>query len=96
MLVKFMDLNPLFVNREIRRAGIDPTAGVVIVNSVLLQVNGLVSMAAEDAIGIMLARVVQGCCGDLRRHAEPARIEPVNEPRNGLVLEVELLQQEIE
>jgi hypothetical protein len=66
------------------------------VNSVLFDVDGLVSMAAENAVGLVLARVVQSSRGDLRRHAEPPRVEPVNEARDGLALEVELLQLEIE
>jgi hypothetical protein len=52
-----MDLNPLFVNGQISQAGIDPTPCVVVVNSVIFEVNCLVSVSAEDAISILLARV---------------------------------------
>jgi hypothetical protein len=96
MLVEGMDLNPLFVNREISQTGIDPAACVVVVNSVPLDVDGLVSMAAEDAVGIVLARILQSSRRYLRRQAEPARVEPVNQPHDWLALEVELLQLEIE
>jgi hypothetical protein len=66
------------------------------VNSVLLDMNGLVRVAAEDAVGAVLARVVERSRRNLGRHAQPARVQPVNEPRDGLVLEVQLLQLEIE
>ena len=58
MLVKFMDLNPLFVNGQICHARIDPAPRVVIMNSVLFKLDGLVGVSAENAIGIMLARVL--------------------------------------
>src|ERR1700740_3365592 len=64
-------------------------------NSALLDVDGLVGVAAEDAVGIVLARKVQGSRRDFRRHAEPARVEPVNEARYGLAFEVALLQLEV-
>src|SRR5882757_5370188 len=57
--------------------------------------NGLVSVAAEDAASVVLARVVQCSRGNFRRHAEPARVQPVNEPYDGLALEVEFLQLKI-
>ncbi len=65
-------------------------------NAVLFDVDGFVSVAAENPLGFMLAGIVQRSRRNLRRHAEPARIQPVNEPRNGLALEVELLQLKIE
>ena len=54
-----MDLNPLLVNCEIRQAGIDPAACIVVMNSVLFDMDGVVRVAAEDAAGAVLARVVQ-------------------------------------
>jgi len=54
-----MDANLLFVNGQICHARIDPTARVVVVNPVLFKVEGLVGVAAENAIGAMLERVVQ-------------------------------------
>ena len=65
-------------------------------NSVLLDVNRLVRVPAEDTIGIMLPRVLQSPCGHLRRHAQPARVQPVNEPDNGLAFEIQFLQLEIQ
>ncbi len=65
-------------------------------NAVLFDVDGFVSVAAENPLGFMLAGVVQRSRRNLRRHAEPARIQPVNEPGNGLALEIELLQLKIE
>ncbi len=64
MPVKFMDLNPLFANREIGQAGIDPSARVVVVNPILFDVDSFMSVAAEDAIGIVLARILQGSSRD--------------------------------
>ena len=64
-------------------------------NTALLDMDGLVSMATEDAMGFALARVLQGPCRDLGRHAEPARVQPVNQPHDGLALEIELLQLQI-
>ena len=58
--------------------------------------NGLMGVAAEDAVGTVLVRIVQCSRGNFRRHAEPARVQPVNEPRDGLASEVELLQLEIQ
>jgi hypothetical protein len=96
MFVEFMDLHSLFVNGEVGHAGIDPAAGIVVVNSVRFDVDGLVGVAAENAVGIVLARVLQSPRGYLRRHAEPARVQAVNEPNDRLALEVELLQLEVE
>jgi hypothetical protein len=96
MLVEFMDLHSLFVNREIRHAGIDPAAGIVVVDSVIFDLDGLVGMAAENAVGFVLACILQSSRGHFRRHAEPARVQAVNEPHDGLALEVELLQLEVE
>src|ERR1700730_4309259 len=53
------------------------------------------SVAAEDAAGVVLARVVECSRGNFRRHAEPARVQPVDEPHDWLALEIELLQLKI-
>src|SRR5579862_3188180 len=53
-------------------------------------------MATKDAIGIPRARVTQGSRSHFRRHAEPARIQAVDEAGKRLALEVELLQLQIE
>src|SRR5258708_3294699 len=53
-------------------------------------------VAAENAVSIVLARVMQCSRGDFRGHSEPSCIQAVNEPRDGLASEVELLQLEIE
>ena len=54
------------------------------------------SVTAENAIRIMLARVLQSSRGNLRRHSQPVRIQPINQPHDGLAFEVEFLQPEIE
>jgi hypothetical protein len=58
--------------------------------------HGLMSVAAENAIGIMLVRVLQSSSGNLRRHSQPACIQPINQPYDGLAFEVEFLQLEVE
>lgn len=90
-----MDAYPLFVNRQISQAGIDPAARIVVMNSVLLNVDGVVGVPAENAVGVMLPRILQSPCGHLRRHAQPARVQPVNQPRNGISFEVEFLELKI-
>ena len=91
-----MDAYPLFVNRQISQAGIDPAARIEVVNSVLLDVDGVVRVPAENTVSVMLPRILQSSCGNLRRHAQPARVQPVNQPRNGISLEVEFLELKIE
>ena len=59
LLVKLMDANPLFVDGEVGEAGIDPATCVVVVNSVFFDLDGLVGVAAEDAVGMVLARIVK-------------------------------------
>jgi hypothetical protein len=65
------------------------------VNAILIDVGGLVSVAAENTAGLVLARVVQRSRGHFRRHAEPARVQPVNQPNDRLALEIEFLQLQI-
>src|SRR5271170_1672241 len=65
-------------------------------NSVLFNMHGFVRVAAENTAGVVLPRVVQSPGGDLRRHAQPARVQTVDKPRNGLALEIQLLQLEIQ
>ena len=65
-------------------------------NSVVLDVDRLVRVSAENAVGLVLARILQSSRGDLRRHAQPARVQPVDEPHNGLALEIQRLQLEIQ
>ncbi len=65
-------------------------------NSILLDMNCFVRMAAENAAGIMLPRVLQRPSGYLRRHPQPARVQPVDQPHDRLALEIKLLQLEID
>jgi hypothetical protein len=96
MLAIFMDAYPLFVDRQISKPGINPPAGVVIVDAVFLHVDGLVRMPAENALRAVMMRVGQSAARHFRRHAQPSRIQPVNQPRHRLALEVKFLQQQIE
>jgi hypothetical protein len=95
MLVEVMDFYPLFVDRQISKPRIDPPARVVVVNAILLDVNGFVSMPAENAAGAVLRRVGQRARCHFRRHAQPSRVQAVNQSRDRLTLEVHLLQPQI-
>ncbi len=64
-------------------------------NAVLLDVSGLVRVAAEDAVRLVLACIVQRSGRYFRRHAEPARVQPVDQPHDRLALEIEFLQLQI-
>jgi hypothetical protein len=61
-------------------------------NSILLDVHGRVRVSAKDTVGAALAGVLQRSLRNLGRHAEPARVEPVDEPHNRLAFEIKLLQ----
>ena len=61
-------------------------------NSVLFDVDGLMRMSAENPVGILLPCVLQSTRRDFWRHAQPARVQPVNEPHDRLALEIQLLQ----
>jgi hypothetical protein len=65
------------------------------VNAILRDVDGLVGVAAENPVSIVLARVLQRSRGHFRRHAEPARIQPVDQPHDGLAFKIEFLQLQI-
>jgi len=91
----FMDAYPLFVDGQIRQAGIDPAARVVIVNAVALDVDGFMGVTTKDAGGAVLVRVRQGSGRHFQRHPQPARVEAVNQSGNRLASQVELLQAEI-
>jgi len=96
MLVVFMDANLLFIDGQIRQPGIDPASGVVVINSVFSDVKRLVRMPAKNALRLVLPRVFERPGGNFWRHAQPACIQPVDQPHDGLALEVELLQLEIQ
>jgi hypothetical protein len=66
------------------------------VHAVFLHLDGLVRMPAENALRTMMMRVGQSPAGDLGRHAQPARIQPVDQPRDRLAFEVEFLQQQVQ
>ena len=64
-------------------------------NSILFDMDGFVCVAAENAAYIVLPRVLQSASGDLRRHAQPTRIQTVDKPHDRLAFEIQLLQFEI-
>jgi len=86
----------LLVNGEIRQPGIDPAAGIVVLDSVFLDVERVVRVPAENAVGIVLARMLQGSSGYFRREPQPASIQTVDEADDRLVPEIEPLQPQIQ
>jgi hypothetical protein len=64
-------------------------------DAVLLHVNGFVRMPAEDSIRAALPRIGQRSRRDFRRHAQPPRVQTVNQPRDRITLQIHLLQLEI-
>jgi hypothetical protein len=53
-------------------------------------------VTAEDPIGAVMPGVLQSSGRYFRRHAKPARIEPVDEARDRLAFEIEFLQLQIQ
>jgi hypothetical protein len=64
-------------------------------NSGVFAVSCFVSVATENPIGAMLPAIAKSSRRNFRRHAQPARIQPVDEPRDGLVPEIYFLYQQI-
>ena len=65
-------------------------------NSILLDVHGRVRVAAENTVRAALACVLQSSSRNFVRHAQPARVEPVDEPHNRLAFEIKFLQRQVE
>jgi len=61
-----MDAYPLFIYGQISEPGIDPAARIIVVNPVVLDVDCLVRVSAENAPGIVLPGVLQGPRSHLR------------------------------
>ena len=64
-------------------------------DAILFDVDGLVRVAAENAVGAVMTGVGKGSRCNFCRHAQPARVQPVDQTGNRLALEIELLQEEI-
>src|SRR5260370_29949655 len=65
-------------------------------HAVLLHMNGVMGMAAENAVRAMLPGIIQRPGRNFWRHAQPPGVQPVNQPYDWLALEVQLLQLQIE
>jgi hypothetical protein len=87
-----MNFYPLFVDRQVSEPRIDPPARVVIMNTVLFHVNGLMRVSAQNSVNAMLPCITQGARCHLRRHSQPARIQTVDASRDWVALEIQLLQ----
>src|ERR1035437_9086155 len=92
----FMDMDSLFTNGDIGRMRVNPASAIEIVDSVLVLVHGGVGVAAENARRPVATGMGQGALGDLWRQAQPARVEPVEETRQGFVFRIPLLQLQVE
>jgi hypothetical protein len=55
-----MHLHAFFTHSEIRCLGVGPTAGVVILNAIMLTLCGFVGVSAENHVGAPVARQIQG------------------------------------
>src|SRR6266850_6636708 len=64
MLDVFMNLDTLFADGDVFRVVINPTAGVVVVDSIFVAVQGGMGVSAENARGLMMARMSQGSGGN--------------------------------
>jgi hypothetical protein len=65
-------------------------------DSVLRDVHGFMRVSAENAIGTVMTGVGESSGGNLRGHAQPARVETVDQAGDGLALEIEFLQMQVE
>ena len=95
VLVVVMDLYPFLIHRQISEPGANPGSAVVVADTVLLDVQRLVGVAAKDALRIVMARVGERTGSDFRRHPQPVGIQPVNHSRDGLAFEIQLLQLQV-
>lgn len=52
-------------------------------------------MPAENPFRLLMPRIGERSRRYFGRHAQPSRIEPVNQPRHGLTLEIQFLELQI-
>src|ERR1700733_11685325 len=91
-----MNLYPFASDGDVGLPGIDPAARIVVMDAVLLLLQGFVRMSAKDAVCSPRPGVQQRTRSHFQRHAQPARVQAVNKARHRLALEVELLHLEID
>src|SRR5213593_4491686 len=60
LLDVFVDLDAFFADGNVFRMIVNPAAGVVVIDSVFVAVQGSMGMSAENARGLMMACVSQG------------------------------------
>jgi hypothetical protein len=65
-------------------------------DAIPLLMDGLMCVSAEDTVDAALPRIVERARCHFRRHAQPARVQPVNQPRHRIALQIELLQLQIQ
>jgi len=54
-----MDIYSFFIDGDISRVGLSPTAGIEIFNNTVFRAHGFVGMAAENAVHVPLLRVCE-------------------------------------
>ena len=64
-------------------------------DAVLFLLDGRVRMSAEDAMGVPLACMAERATRHFCRHAQPARVQPIEHARKRVSLEIQLLQPEV-
>jgi inorganic triphosphatase YgiF len=65
------------------------------VNSVAFEIHRVMRVSAEDAVRAALARVGDRARSHLGRHAQPPRVQPVDQARERIAAQVQLLQQQV-
>jgi len=81
----FVDLDAVFGDGDVGEALVDPGSAVVVVGARFAFVEGGVSVSAEDAGGVLMARVGERARGDFWRQAQPARVEAIEKAGESFV-----------
>jgi hypothetical protein len=87
-----MDANPLFSYRDVSEFRINPSARVVVIDPVAALAHGGVRVPAEDAVKFVCARVSERALRHFRRHAQEARVQPVDAAAQRVAFEIEFLE----
>src|SRR5216684_2585403 len=71
------NLDTFFADGYVFRAVVNPAAGVIVVDSILVAVQGGMGVSAENARGLMMARMSQGSGCNFGGEAQPARVQAI-------------------
>jgi hypothetical protein len=75
---------------------VNPSSAIVIIRSAVVLVHGGVSVAAKNALSLMMTGVSERTGSDFGRQAQPARIEAIQKTRQGFIFRIPLLQLQVE